>query len=456
MLAVAGCAAEPADEALRAADASTGRICTSGELRCLAHVQIDPDGRIASSPEPLGFTPRDLEAAYDIPTELAGDPPTIGIVDAYGAPDLESDLAAYRAQFGLPPCTIANGCLRIVSQRGDDSLPPPPPATDDWSIETALDVDMASAACPSCNLLVVLADDDHSDGLFVATAKAAELGATVVSDSWGGLEDALEPAAMDHYLDHPGVAIFVASGDAGWDSGGLGAQYPATSPHAIAVGGTSLYRDGKGGFYETAWAQGGSSCSSRFPKPSWQPASPCNRRANADVSAIADAQTPVAVYTAHGGGWLACGGTSASSPLVAALFAATGNGAITAEDLATGAANMNDVRFGSNGACGSVLCEAGPGWDGPTGWGTPDGGRWLGADHAAREERRGGGCAVGRASGAWIALALLALRRRRRCEIFGRAPSVLEAPRARLSHATARTNALATCTAATRGDRTRP
>src|SRR5262249_6607730 len=152
-------------------------------------------------------------------------------------------LATYRTQYGLPPCTVASGCLKIVNEQGAASpLPPDPPATNDWTLETALDLDVASAACPKCRLLMVQATDDTGDGLFIGQNAAARLGAAVISNSWGSPEQASTPpatlAAMEAYLDHPGIAIVVSAGDAGYNSGTQGPDYPSTSSHAIAVGGT--------------------------------------------------------------------------------------------------------------------------------------------------------------------------------------------------------------------------
>ncbi|HEY5937132.1 MAG TPA: S8 family serine peptidase, partial [Kofleriaceae bacterium] len=229
--------------------------------------------------------------------------------------------------------------------------------------------------CPRCNLLVVQADTSGS-GLLSAQATAVELGADVISNSWGRAEEAgASLAAYEQSFDHPGVAIFAAAGDLGYDNGGTGPSYPATSAHVIAVGGTRLERSSDSrGYKESVWAKGGSGCSMSIAKPAYQADSPCAFRASADVAAVADPATGVAIYHSRGGGgWRMVGGTSAAAPLVAGIFAAAGHGHRTPASLAVHPASFHDVTAGKNGSCGTKLCEAGAGWDGPTGFGTVNG-----------------------------------------------------------------------------------
>ena len=419
---VTSCIADSADDGAqpssqltmdRVADGeiATAAACTNpGGKRCFAHIQM------AAQPldAPAGFGPADLQAAYAIPTALAGHP-TIGLIDAYGYDALESDLATYRAQFGLPPCTTANGCLKIINQNGDTSpLPGPPPSGDDWTLETALDVDMASAACPSCNLLVVQADDDKGDGLEVGQGVAAQAGAAVISNSWGGPEQAgVSLSGEETYFDQP-VAVFVAAGDNGYDDGGQGPDYPGTSAHTIAVGGTHLVKDSSArGWTETAWSSGGSACSLSIAKPSYQANTSCNFKATADIAAVGDPQTGMASYDSANGGWSVVGGTSAAAPLVAAIFAATGNGSQTSGSFIMENANkLNDVTAGNNGDCGGgVLCNAGQGWDGPTGYGTPNGKLLVGngASPDGQPDPYGvvsGGCNADAGPASWLELVL--------------------------------------------------
>ncbi|HTR51000.1 MAG TPA: S53 family peptidase [Kofleriaceae bacterium] len=357
-------------------DVPTGAVCGGGALRCFAHVHATEDGHVKAYAAPQGWGPADLQSAYGIDAAhvVPTTTPTVAVVDAYGYASLESDLAAYRAQYGLPACTTANGCLKIVNQSGQTTpLPGPPPSGDDWTIETALDVDMVSAACPSCKIVVVQATDDQGSGLFVANDVPSTLGATVVSNSWGGPEQSgSSVSAYETYFNHAGVAVFVSAGDDGYDDGGQGPDYPATSQYAIAVGGTNLQKSANTrGWTETAWTSGGSACSLSVPKPSYQTSTSCTYKATTDIAAVADPQTGVAVY--NNGGWTVVGGTSAASPLVAAIWAATGNGAQTSGSYVMQHASIfNDVTSGSNGNCGNVLCNAGTGWDGPTGYGTPN------------------------------------------------------------------------------------
>ena len=264
-LATSACVVDPADglgqdeqavqlapahmvlDTVGAQDVPTAGVCStvSGKYHCFAHVQATASGHADSHAAPQGFGALDLQAAYKIPATITG-APTIAIVDAYGYPQLEADLGVYRAQYGLPACTVANGCLKIVNQSGATSpLPAAPPANDDWTLETALDVDMASAACPKCKILVVQATDNIGDGLEVGQNAAATLGATVVSNSWGGPEQPGQSLAqVETYFNHPGVAIFVSAGDDGYNDGGQGPDYPGTSSYVIAVGGTRMVKDG--------------------------------------------------------------------------------------------------------------------------------------------------------------------------------------------------------------------
>jgi len=294
-------------------------------------------------------------------------------VDAYDHPNAENDLAVYRAQFGLPPCTTANGCFRKVNQAGVPGSYPR--ANQGWALEISLDLAMASASCPACSILLVEASSSSLVNLGAAVNTAVALGATVVSNSYGAGEYAGELAAESAYFDHPGVAITASSGDAGY-----GVEFPAASRFVTAVGGTTLLRDASArGFTELAWSGAGSGCSGYVAKPAWQTDASCVGRTVADVSAVADPNTGVAVYDSYGykgqRGWFVLGGTSASAPIIAGVYAAAGNGS----GLVYGSAPyanpgaLNDVVGGSNGACGMYLCTAVPGYDGPTGLGTPSG-----------------------------------------------------------------------------------
>ncbi|MFT3699217.1 MAG: S53 family peptidase [Kofleriaceae bacterium] len=397
----------------------TGAVCGGASgIRCFAHVVVAEDGTVASATQPMGFAPADLQSAYKIPKTVTGTP-TIGIIDAYGYANLESDLAMYRSQFGLPECTTNNGCLHIVNQDGQNApLPPEAPEADDWTIETALDVDMASAACPKCKILVVEADDDTGTGLYVAQNTAASLGASVISNSWGGPEKAgTSLDGNEAYFSHDDtVAIFVSAGDAGFNDAGEGPDYPGTSAHVIAVGGTTLAKATNArGWTEAAWSDGGSACSLSIEKPAYQAGSPCSMKASTDIAAVGDPQTGVAVYHAANGGWTVIGGTSAAAPLVAGIWAGTGNGRHTSGEYIKDNKNrLYDVTTGSNGTCGTALCTAGVGWDGPTGYGTPNASAFAGevsTDGGDDDDKDViGGCSAAHADGGLLLISLALAR----------------------------------------------
>jgi hypothetical protein len=382
----------------------SGALCDESAYRhCLARVATDAAGHPLIAPRPGGgggggLAPADLQSAYAL--DVTKNPgATVAIVDAYGYTGLESDLAKYRSMYNLPPCTTANGCLKIVNQMGQTS---PLPAEDGqgcngWAGETSLDVDMVSAACPNCKILVVQTNDADQDSagnmnhnLEMAQATAASLGAYVISDSWGGADtDVNDVKSLEPYFNVAPykTGIFVASGDAGWNNaqasqaqGGPGPDYPSTSAYVIGVGGTSLKKSSSGtrGWTETVWSSGGSSCSPVVPIPSYQMGlnTGCTFRAACDIAADADPAT--GPNTVCGGQAAPVGGTSAASPFAAAVFALYGHAENRADFVYTNKTAWNDVTSGSNGSCGNVMCTAQAGWDGPTGLGTPNG-KALGA-----------------------------------------------------------------------------
>ena len=372
---------------LKSGNAHKGVCDPTAKLHCHARIRTNSDGSIMrfAAAAPAGLGPADFKSAYALDTSRTPNA-TIAIVDAFGYPNAEADLAVYRSTYGLPACTVASGCLKIVNQDGAASpLPPAPASNDDWTVETALDLDMASAACPNCKLLLVEANSDQDDGLFIAQDTAVRLGASVISDSWGGSGTGVD--AYEHYFNHPGVGIFVASGDTGYNNAGKGPDYPSTSAFVIAVGGTALTKSASTsrGWSEKAWGPrsifgggaGGSSCSTEVAKPSFQAGlkTSCTMRAASDVAAVGDPATGPAVYNRgpSSTGWVTVGGTSASSPLVAGIYALTGRSSASNSFAYSNAKAFNDVTTGKNDSCGNTLCNAGAGWDGPTGIGTPNG-----------------------------------------------------------------------------------
>jgi subtilase family serine protease len=346
------------------------KVCAApaaGDAACHAWVRTD----ITPQATPSGYGPADLRSAYKL-TSSGSASQTIAIVDAYDDPTAEADLAVYRSQFGLPACTTANGCFRKVDQNGGTSYPR---KNAGWALEISLDLDMASAICPSCHILLVEAKTNSFANLGAAENRAAAMGASVISNSWGGSDAA--DATYGSYFNHPGIAITVSSGDAGY-----GAEYPASSHYVTAVGGTTLTAGGgTRGWTETAWSGAGSGCSTLNAALSGAATfnTGCTTRAEADVSAVADPNTGVAVYdtTAYQGrsGWWIVGGTSASAPIIAGVYALAGNeSSIDNNYPYTHSSNFFDVTSGSNGTCPtSQWCTARTGWDGPTGLGTPTG-----------------------------------------------------------------------------------
>ena len=365
-----------------------------GEMRCHARL-VTVDGGISPARAPSGLSPTDLQDAYALPI-TGGRGKTVAIVDAQDDPSAERDLAQYRSQFGLSACLASNGCFKKVNQRGQ--VGSYPTADTSWSGEIALDLDMVSAACPNCHILLVEASSSSMTDLGAAVNTAVRLGADAVSMSWGGAEASGDVSADSQYLNHPGVALVASAGDDGY-----GVEFPASSPHVTAVGGTSLAHSSNArGWVESVWGSAtgsgtGSGCSKYQPKPTWQLDNECHKRMVADVSAVADPSSGVAVYDGYGsGGWIVVGGTSAASPLVAATLALTGH---TTDALGFAYRNRGaffDVASGKNGSCSSstsYFCHATAGYDGPTGMGTPNGNAMLhGTSPVSSGGHDAGGC----------------------------------------------------------------
>ena len=361
--------------------AQWARVCgpaAPGDLRC--HALVRTDLRPNANPHPStiqGHKPADLQDAYKLSaaSKSAGSGQTVAIVDANDDPNAESDLAVYRAQFGLSACTTANGCFRKVNQSGIQGNYPK--ASKNGAQEISLDVDMVSAICPNCHILLVEANSSSSSDLLAAEDTAAALAPNEISNSFGGTEGPGVAALASHF-NHPGIAITASSGDSGF-----GVEFPADLQFVTAVGGTTLARStvSSRGWVETAWVGAGSGCSAFIAKPSWQSFLPgCNGRVVADVSFVADPTTGVAVYDTYpSGGWMVFGGTSVGAPAIAAVYALAGNASTVNYGSfpylnGSYAASLFDAQGGSNGSCSpAYLCTAGSGYDGPTGLGTPDG-----------------------------------------------------------------------------------
>jgi outer membrane protein assembly factor BamB len=365
----------------------------AGAAHCDARVRTDDRAKNArpahngkATPNAIGnngaYDPSYLQSAYDVASAAAarggGAGQIVAIVDAYDDPNVASDLASYRSFFNLSPCpsgtvsSAATGCVfQKVNQSGGTSHPP---ANAGWATEIALDVEMVSAICQKCQILLVEANTNAYTDLGASVNEAVALGANVVSNSYGGGEFNGEQTLATSYYRHPGIAVTVSSGDSGY-----GVQFPAASPDVTAVGGTSLTQLTNAGTRngsETAWSGAGSGCSVYEPKPTWQHDGGCAARAVADVSAVANPSTGVWVYDTYGNsGWAIYGGTSVAAPIVGAYYGLAGNSnsSTTLASYAYGSPGaLYDVTSGSNGGCSPLyLCNAGNGYDGPTGLGTP-------------------------------------------------------------------------------------
>jgi subtilase family serine protease len=366
------------------AQGSFARVCavpSAGYAACHALIRTDVKPN-ATSPG-NGYGPSDLQSAYKLPSSTNGSGQTVAIVDAYNDPNAESDLGVYRSNYGLSSCTTSNGCFRKVNQSGGTSYPR---NNGGWAQEISLDLDMVSAVCPNCHILLVEASSASYANLGTAVNTAARLGANAISNSYGGSESSGE-TSYDSYYNHPGIAVTVSSGD-----GGYGVEYPASSPYVTAVGGTSLKKaSNTRGWTETVWSTSstegaGSGCSAYEPSLSWQQsiaalAAVCSKRAVADTSADADPYTGVNVYDSYSyqgqSGWLIFGGTSVASPIIGSVYALAGNSSSVSNSSYlyshASSSTIFDVTTGSTASCGSILCTAAAGWDGPTGLGTPDG-----------------------------------------------------------------------------------
>lgn len=351
--------------------ASAGRAaCSAMELYTANNKPL-----ASSTPPSTALTPSQLQSAYKL-TGLKSGGKTVAIVDAYGYTNLASDLATYRSYFGLPACTTASGCLRIISQTGTSSLPA---MNTGWAQEQALDVDAVSAACPDCKIVVVEAKSASFADLGTAVNTAAkQSGVVAISNSYGG-SDASD-STYGSYYNHPGIAVTASTGDNGYQGG----SYPADSDYVTGVGGTTL-KAASGtsrGWTETAWSGSGAGCSTYNAQPSFQTTTMtgCSKRAMADVAAAADPNYGgLAVYyptSKTASTWGQFGGTSEASPIISSVYA-LGTNSLSGYPNALPYAHTSslfDVTSGSDGSCPTTKwCNAGTGWDGPTGLGTPNG-----------------------------------------------------------------------------------
>jgi PKD repeat protein len=356
-----------------------GAHATLGRVKSASEPALATPATSGANP-PQTDTPAYLQQAYDL-TALSqndGSGDTIAIVDAYDDPSAASDLATYRSAYGLPACTTSNGCFRKVSQTGSASSLPASNAN--WEQEESLDLDAVSAICPNCHIILVEANSNASSDLDAAEQEAEALGANQISDSW----TITSSSPISGTYTFPGIATVAATGDTGY-VGPNADNYPAAFPGVTAAGGTDLAPASSApnarGFSESAWSLsngqgGGSGCDLQVGKPSWQTDTGCTGRSYADLSADADPSTGLIVYDSSDGGWLLIGGTSLSTPLISAYYAITGVSASSPQWAYSDSGMLNDIVSGSNGTCASnisYICNAGVGYDGPTGVGAISG-----------------------------------------------------------------------------------
>jgi len=343
-----------------------------------------------------GLTPNDLSTLYKYPAPAAqgsagkGQTVEVVVVGDYAA--AESDLAVYRAHFGLPPCTTANGCLKKISTSttgqiavlsgGSSSVAAHAalPSSTGWAGEVDTDTQMISATCPNCKIVISEAATNSISDLSQAVITGINTAhVTIVSASFGAAESITDQMlyTMYAYDNYQGVKVVAAAGDSGY-----GVYFPASQNNVIAVGGTTLSVSGST-VSESAWSGTGSGCSVLFSRQSWQkvPTNGCRMRSVVDIAAVADPNTGVAVYDSTlagtSGGWATFGGTSVSAPIITGMIALSGHtqGSVGAQKLyAAASSNFLKITSGSNGTCTALfLCTAQAGYSGPTGLGIPQG-----------------------------------------------------------------------------------
>jgi hypothetical protein len=316
-----------------------------------------------------GYGPSDLQSAYNLPVYFNGIGQTVAIVDPLDDPNAEADMVAYRQYYMLPTCTTSNGCFKKLNEAGVQGQYPP--GSTDFGLEISLDLDVVSASCPNCKIILVEANSEAITDLGMSVDTAVAAGGNPVSNSYECIPASSCDSAGTYY-NHPNVIITASAGDNGYGTG-----FPMDQNSVISVGGTTLTAaSNPRGWTETVWSGTGSGCTNQ-PKPAWQNNSGCAFRTSNDVATVADPMTGVAVYDTYGfNGWLDVGGTSIGAPLIASVYALAGNASSLtyAQSLYQNPAGLYDIKTGSNGHCSpDYLCQARVGYDGPSGNGTPKG-----------------------------------------------------------------------------------
>jgi kumamolisin len=344
-----------------------------------------------AAPTPTSYTPPQVAAAYAFPAGVDGTGQTIALIELAGG-YATSDLTAYFAKLGLPVPAVSS-----VSVDGAANAPTGDPNSAD--AEVALDIEVAGAIAPGAKLVVYFGPNTDQGFLDAITTAIHDTTnePTIVSISWGGPESSWTAQALTNFdaafadAATLGITVCCASGDSGSTDGVTDGKshvdFPASSPHVLACGGTSLAVSGTSITSETVWnngASGGASgggISDSFALPVWQQNAGVPPSANAgahvgrgvpDIAGDADPQT--GYDTLVGGQSGVVGGTSAVAPLWAALTAlinqqsAVRLGFFNTQLYAQAKASLRDITSGNNGAY-----KAGPGWDACTGLGSPNG-----------------------------------------------------------------------------------
>ncbi|HTA54844.1 MAG TPA: hypothetical protein VK755_08905 [Candidatus Acidoferrales bacterium] len=336
-----------------------------GEATCLG--LIESKGII--SPAAAGWGPSDLQTRYNLPSSTKGSGQIVAIVDAYDNPNVASDLATYRTEFGL-------GTANFTKYNQDGQTSNYPSGNVSWGVNKDQEVEMVSAACPKCTIYLIEANTNNGNNLQAAEVEAVKLGAHIVTN---GFTCPGSVACLDSSdFDTPGVVYLASSGTDGCCEPGA----PAAFASVVSVGGTVLLKAGST-YRETVWHDSGAGCATGVTKPSWQHDPDCSSRTVADVSAVA---ADVATYDSYGyGGWTVGSGTDLSAALTAGVFGLAGNASSqnAAEKFWTLSKKKRNkelhyISIGNDGSCGGeYLCQAGTKqfgtYSGPAGWGTPNG-----------------------------------------------------------------------------------
>lgn len=303
---------------------------------------------------PAGWSPKDLQSAYALPSSSRGSGQVVAIVDAFDNPNAAADLAVYRTTFGLPAATFYK-----YNQQGQQGNYPQ--GNPQWGIAIDNDIEMVSASCPKCTINLIEASSNSIKDLETAVLEAVTLGAHVVGTSWAcsGAPTCLDPGDFDT----KGV-VYLGSGAANGTQG----VYPADLASVVAVGGTQLSKGGgKRGWTERVWSGASGGCIADVGKPAWQHLKSCTHRAANDVSAVAFG---VAEYDSYGyAGWIQLSGTAVSSPLVAGIFGLAGNA--TKQDAGKTFWSSAHLKYLNAVDCGTSCVQGRYSYGG--GWGSPNG-----------------------------------------------------------------------------------